>query len=128
MDWHFIIDSLARLCIVYTFFKSGLRNSRNSKPVLGMISSKNWPFPKLIYLLTMILLLAAPIMIITHFYDGFAALGLLGFTVLSNIFFCTYWKSNGNNKGMTEFLFDANIAIIGGLILIILSSLFSSSF
>ncbi len=122
MNWHIIVETFARVCIVYTFFKSGLRNSRNPKPVIGMISSKKWPFPKAIYALTMILLLAAPIMIITHFYDAFAALGLLGFTLLSNLFFCTYWKVNGNNKHMTEFLFDANIAIIGGLIFIVLSS------
>jgi putative oxidoreductase len=123
MNWHFIIDILARICIVYTFLKSGIRNSRNPKPVLGMISSKHWPFPKVIYALTMLLLLIAPILIIVDFYAAFAAFGLLGFTVLSNLFFCNYWKIKGNNKHMTEFLFDANIAIIGGLILIISNAL-----
>jgi putative oxidoreductase len=119
MNWHFMIDTLARLCIVYTFFKSGVKNSLNPQPVIGMIASKKWPFPKLIYTCTIILLLAAPLMIITHFYDGLAALGLIGFTLLSNIFFCTYWKMTGNGKPMTQFLFDANIAIIGGLIFLV---------
>jgi putative oxidoreductase len=122
MDWHFVINIVARLLIVYTFFKSGIRNSLNPKPILGAISSKHWPFPKLIYALTMLLFLLAPILIILNFWASAAALGLLIFTVLSNVFFCNYWKSKDNNRHMTEFLFDANIAIIGGLILIIFSS------
>jgi putative oxidoreductase len=120
MDWHFIIDTFARICIVYTFFKSGIKNSLNPQPVISMIASKKWPFPKLIYIATVILFFAAPIMIVTHFYAQIAALCLLIFTLLSNLFFCTYWTMDANSRPMTEFLFDTNIAIIGGLILIIL--------
>ena len=118
MNWHFILDTLARICIIYTFFKSGIRNSFNPQPVIGMIAGMKWPFPKLIYAATVVLFLVAPIMIIFHFYDWLAALGLLVFTLLANIFFCKYWTLNRRIRPMTEFLFDANIAIIGGLILI----------
>lgn len=117
---HLLVGTLARICIVYTFFKSGIRNVLNPQPVIGMIASKNWPQPKLIYIATVVLFLIAPIMIVAHFYARLAALGLLLFTLLSNIFFCQYWKMDANNRPMTEFLFDANIAIIGGLILIML--------
>ena len=123
MHWHFILDTLARICIVYTFFKSGIKNSLNPQPVIGMLAGKNWPYPKAIFIATVILFFAAPIMIIAHFYAAIAALGLLIFTLLSNIFFCAYWKMNANSRPMTEFLFDANIAIIGGLMLIGLSYL-----
>ncbi|HEV2614508.1 MAG TPA: DoxX family protein [Gammaproteobacteria bacterium] len=118
MPWHFILDTLARICIVYTFFKSGIKNSLNSQPVIGMIASKNWPYPKAIFFATLALFFAAPIMIVFHIYAWLAAMGLLIFTLLSNIFFCTYWKMDANSRPMTEFLFDANIAIIGGLLLI----------
>lgn len=123
MDWHIILDTLARFCIVYTFFKSGIVNSQHAEPVIGMITSKKWPYPKVIYAATVILLFIAPIMIVGHYFDRIAALALLVFTLLSNIFFCNYWTMDKKSRPMTEFLFDANIAIMGGLILIMVSSI-----
>lgn len=119
MTLHLVLNTLARFFIVYTFLKSGINNCLQPQPVIGLIASKKWPFPKFIYLATVVLFFAGSLMILTRYYDWLAAAGLIIFTVLSNIFFCNYWTIDKNSRHMTEFLFDANIAIIGGLMLII---------
>jgi len=120
MTWHVIVDFIARFLLISYFVKAGVNNLKHPMPIIGMIARKGLPLPSVVYGFVIIIQLLGSLMILFHFYAAIGALGLILFTVLSNLLFCTYWKMEGNDRRNIGFLFDANVAIIGGLLLILI--------
>lgn len=113
-----VIPLLGRLLISFYFFKAGINNARNWPRVLGLLKSKKIPFPQLILLLVIIVELLAPLAIIFNVYAIIAAVSLIIFTLFANFLICNYWVMEGINRRNVAFVFYANIAVIGGLLLI----------
>jgi len=119
MTWHLILDFIARLLLVSYFVKAGINNLKNPKPIIGMIAGKGFPVSTIVYAGVIATQFLGSLMVLFHFYAAIGVLALIIFTILSNALFCTYWKMQGNDRRNIRFLFDANIAIVGGLLLIL---------
>jgi len=114
-----IINLIGRVLLVSYFLKAAMNNSMKPQPIIGMIKSKNFPLPQMLFISVLFIQVLGSLSVIFNLYPIFGALSLITFTVLSNMFFCDYWKMDGLKAVLTKHLFSANIAIIGGLILVL---------
>ena len=114
------IALIARILLVFYYLKAGLTNMQKPATIEGMIKSKKLPQAKLIMMMVLALQIVGSVLIILNVYVVPAASALIVFTIAANALFCTYWTMDrGFVRSLTSFLFDANIAIIGGLLLLI---------
>lgn len=111
---------LARLLLVSYFLQAGLKNLLKPIPLFEMIKRKNIPLAALALVSVFAIQILGSLMILFNWYASIGALGLIGFTIASNLLFCNFWRMEGMQKQLTHFLFSANLAIIGGLLLVTL--------
>lgn len=114
-----IINLIGRILIVSYFLKAAINNGLKPQPVVGMIQSKNFPLPRLVFITVLFIQLLGSLSVIFNFYPLVGAMSLIFFTILSNIFFCNFWKMEGLKAVLSEHLFFANVAIIGGLLVVV---------
>lgn len=119
LDFHELINFIARILLVSYFIKAGISNALHPAPVIDLIKSKKFPLPYLVFVMVLIIQIIGGLSVIFKFYPLFGALSLAGFTVLSNLFFLNFWKMDKKQGMMVKHLFFANIAVIGGLLLAI---------
>lgn len=120
--WQTIVSLLGRLLIASYFFKAGVNNARNWPKVLNLLQSKKIPMPSLVLLSVILVELFAPIAIVFKFQVIIAAIALIVFTLFANFLICNYWSMEGINRRNVAFVFYANIAVIGGLLLVMTMS------
>lgn len=118
LTWQMVASLLGRLLISSYFFKAGINNARNWSRVLGLLKVKKIPLPGLALLAVIIVELLAPLALVLNFYALSAAVSLIIFTLFANFLICNYWTMEGINRRNVGFVFYANIAVIGGLFLI----------
>lgn len=114
-----VVNILGRILLVSYFLKAAVINSMNPAPIINMIKSKNFPLPHLVFVGVVTLQVLGGLSVIFNFYPIIGAAGLIAFTALFNLLFCNYWTMEGVQSKITTHLFFANVAIIGGLIIII---------
>lgn len=117
--YHEAINLIGRILLVSYFIKAGISNSLHPSPVIGLIKSKKFPLPHLVFGMVLIIQIIGGLSVIFRFYPVFGALSLIGFTTLSNLFFLDFWNMDKKQGMLVKHLFFANIAVIGGLLLII---------
>jgi putative oxidoreductase len=117
-----ILYFVARLCLVIYFLKAGMQNLLNPKPVLGLLGARKFPFPKLVFAGVVSVQILGSLALLFNFYMQYAVIALISFTILANLLFCTFWNKTGWESKMTEFLFFANLSVIGGLLLILVQA------
>lgn len=112
---------LARLLLVSYFLQAGLNNLRKPGAILGMLKRKNIPLAPLALISVFAIQILGSLMVIANWHAGIGALALIAFTITSNLLFCNFWRMEGMQKQLTNFLFSANLAVIGGLLLVTLA-------
>lgn len=116
-----LINIVGRILLVSYFLKAAVFNSINPTPIINLIKAKKFPLPTIVFLAVLVIQVFGGLAIIFNFYPILGAIGLIGFTALSNILFCNFWAMEGIQARVSTNLFFANIAIIGGLIVVLSS-------
>lgn len=116
---HETLNLLGRILLASYFIKAGINNSLHPMPIIRMLKSKNLPLPYVVYAMVLIIQVLGGLSVIFRFFPAIGALSLIGFTILSNILFLNYWTMEEKQARNISFLFYANIAVIGGLLLLI---------
>jgi putative oxidoreductase len=119
-----LIAMLGRILLTSYFLKAGINNAFNSKNIKGLLSAKKIPFPGLVLFVVVFTEIAGSLAIIFNIYSSIAVIGLIIFTLAANFLICNYWTMEGLQRRNISFVFYANIAVIGGLLL--MSSGFSN--
>ncbi len=119
MSFHELINLFARILLVSYFIKAGISNSLHPTPVIGLLKAKKFPLPYVVYAMVLVIQVLGGLSVIFNYYPIIGALSLAGFTALSNLFFLNFWTMDEKQAMMTKHLFFANIAVIGGLLLLI---------
>ena len=114
-----IVHLLGRILLVSYFIKAGVSNSLHPAPVIGMLKAKQFPFPHIVFGMVLIIQVLGGLSVIFKFFPIIGVVSLVGFTVLSNLIFLNYWKMDEKQSMLVKHLFFANIAVIGGLLLVI---------
>jgi putative oxidoreductase len=117
-DWSFVLSVLGRFLLAFYFLKAGINNAYHKDKLLGLIKAKKIPFPKTVLYLVIITEIVGSLAIIFNFYAIFAALALIIFTLAVNFLICNYWTMEGLQRRNVSFVFYANFAVVGALLLI----------
>jgi putative oxidoreductase len=118
---NFSLVTLARILLASTFLISGVRKFLAFGIVSGMMANKGFPFPDIFLTLSIILEIAASLMLIANWNTKYAAWALAAFTLVAGTIFHGFWNVWGAappvfNNELNHFL--KNVAIIGGLLLV----------
>ncbi len=117
-DWTFYLATLGRFLLAFYFLKAGINNAYNKDKLLGLIKAKKIPFPRIVLYLVIVTEILGSLAIIFNFYSMFAALALIIFTLAVNFIICNYWTMEGLQRRNVSFVFYANFAVVGALLLI----------
>lgn len=110
----------AKFLLVSYFLKAGYTNLQNPAGIHGLIKMKGIPMATMVLIGVFAVQILGSLMVLFNIYPAIGALSLIAFTLASNLLFCNYWTMHGVQQKLTSFLFSANMAIIGGLLLVVL--------
>lgn len=117
-DWSLWINFLGRFLLAFYFLKAGINNAINWRKILGLIQAKKIPLPYLVLVGVVVTEIVGSLAIIFNFQVIMAALALMIFTLAVNFYICNYWKMEGLQRRNVSFVFYANIAVIGALLIL----------
>lgn len=117
-DWSQIIAVLGRFLLAFYFLKAGINNAYNWKRLVGLITAKKIPFPHFVTFLVVVTEILGSLAIIFNYYAIIAAVALIIFTLAVNFYICNYWTMEGIQRRNVSFVFYANIAVVGALLLV----------
>jgi uncharacterized membrane protein YphA (DoxX/SURF4 family) len=118
LDVSSLLNLLGRCLLASYFLKAGINNAYNFKNVRSLVTSKKIPFPTLVLVAVILTELLGSLAIIFDVYALVASLALIIFTLAANFLICNYWTKAGLEKRNISFIFYANVAVIGALLLV----------
>ncbi|MBH1963200.1 MAG: DoxX family protein [Comamonadaceae bacterium] len=110
---------IGRILIAWLFIPAGWgKLGAGFAGTAGYIASKGLPMPEAGAALAIVVELGAGLMILLGFKTRWAALALALFTLASAVFFHNYWAVPEAQQMMQTLMFNKNIAITGGLLIL----------
>lgn len=115
-----ILFFLARLFLALYFVVGGCFDFYLRQDLLNLMQQKKLP-PNLLLLTSCVALkIIFGIALIFNFHAAIAAVVLALFTLIANVIFHNFWAAEGKKKIFETNSFLVNLAVIGGLLLIII--------
>lgn len=114
-----LILFIGRLLIAWYFLKAGYSNLRGFSRMVGVLRQRQVPFPIFALTIALILQIGGALSVLFNYYVAWGASALILFTLGANYYFCRYWLLQNAERRHVQFLFYANLAVIGGLLLLI---------
>jgi putative oxidoreductase len=115
-------DSMAligRLLIAYLFVPAGWGKLVGFAGTAGYIASKGLPLPELAAALSIAIELGLGLLVLVGWQTRWAALGLALFVAVITPLFHAFWAVPEAQQMMQKISFDKNVAIVGGLLLLV---------
>ena len=116
-----LVFAVGRVALVALFIKSGAEKLIDPTGLTGMLSAKAFPMPKLFAYAAGIAEVALGILVAIGWQARIAAFGLIAFTIVATLLAHNYWDMTGAARRANESAFWKNLAIIGGLMMLIAS-------
>ena len=114
-------DALAlagRLLMAWIFLPAGIGKVTGFSGTVGYIASVGLPMPQAGAAVALVVEIVGGLALIAGFGTRIAALALAAFTLAASFFFHAYWAVPADQQMMQQLLFDKNIAIVGGLLVL----------
>jgi putative oxidoreductase len=114
-------DALAlvgRLLMAWIFLPAGIGKLTGFAGTVGYISSVGMPVPQVAAVVALIVEIVGGLALIAGFGTRIAALVLAAFTLVASFFFHAYWAVPADQQMVQNLLFNKNIAIVGGLLIL----------
>jgi putative oxidoreductase len=118
---HPIIPLLGRLLMSYIFVTSGLAKVFSWEANVQYMSTRHLPAIPVLLALAAVIELGGAICLITGYQARVAALVMFVYMIVLTLTFHNYWSFSGNMAGMQETHFRKNLAIAGGLLMLVYS-------
>jgi putative oxidoreductase len=109
---------VGRILLAVMFFTAGLSKFAGLEGTAGYIASAGLPMPQVLALGTAVLEVVGGLMLIVGWQARWAALALAVFTLLAALLFHNYWAKPEAQQMMQQLLFNKNLAIVGGLLMV----------
>jgi putative oxidoreductase len=116
---HDTVALIGRLLIAYLFVPSGWGKLVDFAGTAGYIASKGLPLPELAAALSIGAELGLGLLVLVGWQTRWAALGLAIFVAVITPLFHAFWAAPEAQQMMQKISFDKNIAIVGGLLLLV---------
>lgn len=118
---HPLIPLLGRLLIVYIFATSGIAKIFSWEGNIQYMSTRHLPMIPLLLAVATVIELGGSLCLITGYQARAAAVVMFFYMIVLTVLFHNYWAAPGNMAGMQETQFRKNLAIMGGLLMLVYS-------
>lgn len=109
---------IGRLLVVWLFLPAGIGKLTGFAGTVGYIASVGLPLPALGAVLAIIVEIFGSIALILGYQVRIAAIVMAIFTFAASFFFHAYWSAPADQQMVVQLLFNKNIAVAGGLLLL----------
>ncbi len=116
-----LVYAIGRVLLVALFIKSGVEKLIDPSGLAGMLSGKAFPMPMVFAYLAGIAEVGLGILVAIGWQTRIAAFGLVAFTIVATLLAHNYWDMTGAARRANETAFWKNLAIIGGLLMLMAS-------
>ena len=119
MEAQGILFIIGKFLLVFYFLFAGIKNALHFSKRVGLLKSKKFPLPTASLVVGIACQLLGSIFVFFNIYPITGAILLIIFTLFANFVICNYWTQEGLAKQLASFIFFANFAVIGGLLIVI---------
>jgi putative oxidoreductase len=116
-----VLNLLARLLFAALFLPAGLSKLGGFEGTVGYIASAGLPLPQGGAALAIVVEIAGSLLLIVGFQARIAAAVLAVFTLLATVIFHAFWGAAPEQAYVQQLMFFKNIAVVGGLLLLVSS-------
>ena len=109
----------ARILLALIFMLAGLSKLTGLQGTTAYIASQGLPMPAVLALASGLLELLAGLAVAIGFKARLAAALLAAFTLLASLLFHNFWAMPADQAIVNQLMFMKNLAIVGGLLLIV---------
>jgi putative oxidoreductase len=113
-----LLSLAGRLLVAYLFIPAGLGKLMGFAGTVGYIGSVGLPMPAVAAAIAIVVELGAGIALLLGYKTRIAAIVLAVFTLAASFFFHAYWAAPEAQKMMQTLLFNKNVAVVGGLLVL----------
>jgi putative oxidoreductase len=110
---------IGRLMLAALFLPAGIAKLTGFAGTVGYISSVGLPLATLGAIVALVVEIGAGLALVAGYRTRAAAAVLAVFTLFASVFFHAYWAAPADQVMIAELLFFKNIAVIGGLLLLV---------
>jgi putative oxidoreductase len=110
---------VARLLLAVPFLHSGYGKIGGFAGTVGYITSKALPSPEVLAGAAIVVELIGGLMLVIGWKARWAAVAIAGFTLLAAVLFHNFWALPEAQRPLQQIMFLKNMAIIGGLLLVV---------
>lgn len=109
---------VGRVLIAWLFIPAGFGKIAGFSGAVGYAAAMGMPVPEVAVALGLLIELVAGVFILIGFMTRPAALLLAFFTLVASFFFHAYWSLPADQAMMQQLLFNKNVAVVGGLLVL----------
>lgn len=113
-----LLTLIGRILLAVMFVLSGIGKIGGFAGTVGYISSAGLPMANLLAVAAIVVEIGAGIALIVGFKARWAAAALVLFTVAAAMLFHNYWTLPADKQMLEQIMFMKNLAITGGLLLV----------
>jgi putative oxidoreductase len=112
------LSLIGRLLMAWLFLPAGIGKILGFSGTVAYIASAGLPLPAVGAVIALLVEIFGGLALILGFQIRIAAIILAIFTVAASIFFHAYWAVPADQQMVTQLLFNKNVAVAGGLLLV----------
>ncbi len=116
-----VLNLLARLLFAALFLPAGLSKLGGFEGTVGYIASAGLPLPQGGAALAIVVEIVGSLLLIVGFQARIAAAVLAVFTLVATVIFHAFWGAAPEQAYVQQLMFFKNIAVVGGLLLLVSS-------
>ncbi len=109
---------LGRILVAWFFVIPGFGKLTGFAGAVGYAASAGMPMPEIAVGIGLCVEILGGLAILLGWGTRYAALALAFFTLVASFFFHAYWSVPAEARAVTQLLFNKNIAIVGGLLVL----------
>lgn len=113
-----VLALLGRILLAWLFVPAGWSKIAGFAGTAGYIASKGLPLPEVGAAIAIAVELGLGLAVLVGFKTRIAAVGLAVFTLAASFFFHNYWAMPEAQQMMQRLMFNKNITIVGGLLVL----------
>ncbi|HQQ69363.1 MAG TPA: DoxX family protein [Alicycliphilus sp.] len=112
------LSLIGRLLLAWFFIPAGIAKIGGFAGTVGYASSMGMPLPQVAVAVGLLIEIFGGLALLLGWGARWAALVLAFFTLVTSIVFHAYWAVPAEQQRVTQLLFNKNIAVIGGLLVL----------
>ena len=113
-----LLALVGRVLIAYLFIPAGWGKLMGFAGTVGYINSVGLPLPEVSAAAALVVEIGCGLAVLLGFKTRIAALVLAAFTAAASVFFHAYWAVPEAQQMVTKLLFNKNVAVVGGLLVL----------